>query len=119
MAAVRDGALRRPPERRLADAGLTLKQERGGRHRGHGVAGALLRELEQRTRESGAAVFAFHTSRFMTTARAIYERMGYQRVPGFDRELNVHYGAPSGARPWLALAYLKIVDESHPAACAA
>jgi len=88
-------------------------------HRGHGVAGALLRELEQRTRESGAAVFAFHTSRFMTTARAIYERMGYQRVPGFDRELNVHYGAPSGARPWLALAYLKIVDESHPAACAA
>ena len=78
-------------------------------HRGHGVAGALLRELEQRTRESGAAVFAFHTSRFMTTARAMYERMGYQRVPRFDRELNAHYGAPAGARPWLALAYLKVV----------
>jgi hypothetical protein len=54
----------------------------------------------------------------MTTARAIYERMGYQRVPRFDRELNAHYGAPAGARPWLALAYLKVVDESH-AACAA
>jgi len=89
------------------------------RHRGHGVAGALLRELEQRTRESGAAVFAFHTSRFMTTARAFYARMGYQRVPCFDRELNVHYGGPAGARPWLALAYLKAVRESQPADCAA
>jgi MFS family permease len=88
-------------------------------HRGRGVAGALLRELEQCTRESGAAVFAFHTSRFMTTARAIYERMGYQRVPRFDQELNVHYGAPTGARPWLALAYLKVVDGSQPAICAA
>jgi GNAT superfamily N-acetyltransferase len=82
-------------------------------HRGHGVAGALLRELEQRTRESGAAVFAFHTSRFMTTARAMYERMGYERVPGFDREVGGHYGAPAGARPWLALAYLKVVREPH------
>jgi predicted N-acetyltransferase YhbS len=88
-------------------------------HRGHGVAGALLRELEQRSREAGAAVFAFHTSRFMTTARAIYERMGYQRAPRFDKELNVHYGAPRGARPWLALAYLKAVRESHTADCAA
>jgi len=88
-------------------------------HRGHGVAGALFRELEQRTRESGAAVFAFHTSRFMATARAWYERMGYQRVPRFDREMNVHYGAPAGARPWLALAYLKAVRESHTADCAA
>jgi len=89
------------------------------RHRGHGVAGALLRELEQRSRESGAAVFAFHTSRFMTTARVFYARMGYQRVPCFDRELNVHYGGPAGARPWLALAYLKAVRESQPADCAA
>jgi MFS family permease len=86
-------------------------------HRGHGVA--LLRELEQRTRESGAAVFAFHTSRFMTTARAIYERMGYERAPGFDREVGAHYGAPAGARPWLALAYLKVVREPHRAERAA
>jgi hypothetical protein len=45
--------------------------------------------------------------------------MGYQRVPRFDREMNVHYGAPAGARPWLALAYLKAVRESHTADCAA
>ena len=87
-------------------------------HRGHGVAGALFRELEQRSRESGADVLAFHTSRFMTTARAWYARRGYQRVPRFDQELSAHYGAPAGARPWLALAYLKTVQET-PAACRA
>ena len=51
-------------------------------HRGHGVAAALLRELEQRTRESGAPVFAFHTSRFMGTARALYAADGLRTGPG-------------------------------------
>ena len=83
-------------------------------HRGHGVAAALLRELEQRTRESGAPVFAFHTSRFMGTARALYRRMGYERAPEFDRDMNAHFGASAGARPWPALAYLKPME----AACA-
>jgi MFS family permease len=86
-------------------------------HRGHGVAAALLRELEQRTRESGAPVFAFHTSRFMGTARALYRRMGYERAPEFDRDVNAHFGASAGARPWPALAYLKPID-ACPAACA-
>ena len=86
-------------------------------HRGHGVAAALLRELEQRTRESGAPVFAFHTSRFMGTARALYRRMGYERVPEFDRDMNAHFGASAGARSWPALAYLKPID-ACPAACA-
>ena len=86
-------------------------------HRGHGVAAALLRELEQRTRESGAPVFAFHTSRFMGTARALYRRMGYERAPEFDRDMNAHFGASAGARPWPALAYLKPID-ACPAACA-
>ena len=86
-------------------------------HRGHGVAAALLRELEQRTRESGAPVFAFHTSRFMGTARALYRRMGYERAPEFDRDMNAHFGASAGARPWPALAYLKPID-ACPAAFA-
>ena len=77
------------------------------RRRGRGVAGALLDELEQLTRESGAPVFAFHTSRFMTTARALYARRGYRRVPQFDRDMNAHYGRPGGVPPWPALAYLK------------
>jgi GNAT superfamily N-acetyltransferase len=84
-------------------------------HRGYGVAAALLRELEQRTRESGAPVFAFHTSRFMGTARALYARMGYRRAPQFDRDMNTHFGVPVGARPWQALAYLKPVCDT-PAA---
>jgi hypothetical protein len=50
----------------------------------------------------------------MTTARALYERMGYQRVPAFDQEMNSHYGGPAGGRSWLALAYLKAVREMHP-----
>ena len=82
------------------------------------MAAALFRELEQRTRESGATVLAFHTSRFMTTARAWYERMGYRRVPHYDQEMNAHYGGPAGARPWFALAYLKAVREAS-ADCAA
>ena len=86
-------------------------------HRGHGIAAALLRELEQRTRESGAPVFAFHTSRFMGTARALYGRMGYERAPEFDRDMNAHFGVSAGARPWSALAYLKQVD-ACPAAVA-
>jgi MFS family permease/N-acetylglutamate synthase-like GNAT family acetyltransferase len=85
-------------------------------HRGHGVAAALLRELEQRTRESSAPVFAFHTSRFMGTARALYRRMGYERAPEFDRDVNASFGASSDARPWPALAYLKPID-ACPAAC--
>jgi GNAT superfamily N-acetyltransferase len=89
------------------------------RHRGRGVAGALLRELERLTRESGAPVFAFHTSRFMTTARALYARMGYTRAPQFDRDMNTHYGGPTGARPWPALAYLKAVPATQAAECAA
>ena len=84
-------------------------------HRGHGVAAALLRELEQRTCESGAPVFASHTSRFMGPARALYRRMGYERAPEFDRDMNAHFGAPAGARPWPALAYLKPM-EACPAA---
>jgi hypothetical protein len=73
--------------------------------------------LEQRTRESGAPVFAFHTSRFMGTARALYRRMGYERAPEFDRDMNAHFGASAAARPWPALAYLKPID-ACPAAFA-
>ena len=73
-------------------------------HRGHGVAGALLRELEQRTRESGAAVFAFHTSRFMA------HRTGHLRAdglpagaplrPGAERPLRRAPPAPDPGSRW-------------------
>ena len=68
--------------------------------RGHGVAATLLTELEDRARAAGAAVFAFHTSAFMTTAVALYERLGYCRAPRFDIDVNAHYGVHR--RPSLA-----------------
>ncbi|MBE8516866.1 DHA2 family efflux MFS transporter permease subunit [Amycolatopsis sp. H6(2020)] len=74
--------------------------------RGQGVADALMAALEHRARESGAPVFAFHTSGFMTAALALYVRLGYHRAPEFDRDMNAHYGLDA-CRPWAALAYLK------------
>jgi predicted N-acetyltransferase YhbS len=78
-------------------------------YRGHGVAGALMAALERRSRIAGAPAFAFHTSGFMTTAVALYERMGYRRVPEFDLDANAHYGI-SASRPWTAVAYLKCLS---------
>jgi ribosomal protein S18 acetylase RimI-like enzyme len=74
--------------------------------RGHGVAMTLLTALEDRARAAAAGVFAFHTSAFMTTAVALYERLGYCRAPRFDIDVNAHYGVPA-APPWPALAYLR------------
>jgi GNAT superfamily N-acetyltransferase len=76
------------------------------RHRGRGVASALLAAFEAAARDVGAPVFAFHTSGFMTTALALYERLGYRRAPGFDRDLNAHYGVRT-TPTWTAIAYLK------------
>ena len=44
----------------------------------------------------------------MTTARALYERLGYRRAPAFDIDVNVHYGIDA-PRPWTALGYLKFL----------
>lgn len=75
-------------------------------YRGQGIAATLLTELEDRARAAGAPVFAFHTSAFMTAAVALYERLGYCRAPGFDIDVNAHYGVNT-ARPWPALAFLR------------
>ena len=49
--------------------------------RGHGVAQALLAAAECLARHHGAPVFALHTASFMTTAVALYDRLGYRRAP--------------------------------------
>jgi GNAT superfamily N-acetyltransferase len=82
--------------------------------RGRGVAGALMAALERRARGAGAPAFAFHTSEFMTNARALYERLGYRRAPEFDRDLNAHYGIDAN-RPWTALAYLRFLPAAQAA----
>ena len=78
------------------------------RRRGRGVAAALMADFECRARQVGAPVFAFHTAGFMTTARALYERLGYCRAPAFDRDMNAHYGVRT-TQGWTALAYRKHV----------
>ena len=75
-------------------------------YRGHGVAATMLADVETRARDVGSPVFAFHTSNFMTTAVALYERLGYRRVPEFDVDINAHYGIES-TRRWTALGYLR------------
>lgn len=88
------------------------------RRRGRGVAAALMADFERRALQVGAPVFAFHTAGFMTTARALYERLGYCRTPGFDRDMNAHYGVRA-CRSWTALAYFKdVAARSAPPAAA-
>ena len=72
--------------------------------RGRGVATALLAELECRARSVCADELAFHTAEFMTTAVALYERLGYRRAPHFDLDLNHHFDIHDSA-PVRALAY--------------
>ncbi|HMH93659.1 MAG TPA: GNAT family N-acetyltransferase, partial [Streptosporangiaceae bacterium] len=73
--------------------------------RGHGIARALLAATVRLARQAGAPVFAFHTASFMTDAIALYERLGFRRVPEFDFDMAARYGG-TGAAPITALAYL-------------
>jgi len=74
--------------------------------RGFGVARALIAAGERLAQDGGAPVFAFHTASFMTSAIALYERLGYRRAPEFDVDMAAHFGRPS-AVPIMALAYLR------------
>jgi GNAT superfamily N-acetyltransferase len=74
--------------------------------RGHGVARALLAACERLAQDSGAPVFAFHTASFMTSAIALYERLGYRRAPAFDFDMAARFGR-FGAAPITAIAYLR------------
>ena len=52
--------------------------------RGAGVGEALVRECARRARAAGATALGLHTSASMTTARRMYERMGFVRAPEHD-----------------------------------
>ncbi len=60
--------------------------------RGVGVAEALARDVQRRAVEDGAPVLAFHTADFMHSARALYDRLGFQRQPTFDSDLGDYLG---------------------------
>jgi GNAT superfamily N-acetyltransferase len=72
--------------------------------RGRGVARALITACERVARADLAPVFAFHTAGFMTTAIALYDRLGYQRAPEYDVDLAEHFGF-DGFDPIPVIAY--------------
>jgi GNAT superfamily N-acetyltransferase len=74
--------------------------------RGHGIARTLVAFVEQLAQDVGAPVLALHTASFMTSAIALYERLGYCRTPEFDFDMAARFGG-SSAMPITALAYIR------------
>ena len=81
--------------------------------RGHGVAQALLAAAECLARHHGAPVFALHTASFMTTAIALYDRLGYRRAPEFDRDLGAFLGLAAQAT-FRSVAYVRNLSADQP-----
>ncbi len=52
-------------------------------HRGRGYSKAMLSALEEMVRESGYATVRLETRHLQTAAIALYEGMGYVRIPGY------------------------------------
>jgi GNAT superfamily N-acetyltransferase len=57
--------------------------------RGQGIGHALIDECIRRARARGAAAVGLHTTEQMAVAKAMYERMGFVRVPTYDFGLEV------------------------------
>ncbi|MBW3536228.1 MAG: GNAT family N-acetyltransferase [Actinobacteria bacterium] len=75
--------------------------------RGQGLGAALTLECMERARCSGASYIALHTAPVMTSARALYERLGFRRAPEHDFEPSAHYGGRgTGSGERWGLAYL-------------
>jgi ribosomal protein S18 acetylase RimI-like enzyme len=48
---------------------------------GRGIGRALMREAESRARTAGKTEMTLHTTQGMVAARAMYEALGYERMP--------------------------------------
>jgi DNA-binding MarR family transcriptional regulator/GNAT superfamily N-acetyltransferase len=59
--------------------------------RGLGLGRRLLEALEQRVRDSGAAVARLETNRVLVEAIALYRSAGYREVPAFNDEPFAHH----------------------------
>ena len=55
-------------------------------HRKFGLGALLIDECEKRVRESGSESITLHTTILMKTAKAMYERRGYERYTQIDFE---------------------------------
>jgi putative acetyltransferase len=53
--------------------------------RGRGLAGALLRAVEDRAREQGCTLARLETGPKSVAAIALYEKHGYRRIPNFGQ----------------------------------
>lgn len=56
------------------------------KHRNKGIANILIVACEERARNDGEEAITLHTTRFMTVAKAMYERRGYKRYDTIDFE---------------------------------
>src|SRR5262249_40304196 len=52
--------------------------------RGRGIGRLLTEECLRRARAAGSEAMGLHTTQLMSVARAMYERMGFVRVPDYD-----------------------------------
>jgi len=48
---------------------------------GHGIGSALMHDAEGRARAAGKTEITLHTTESMAVARAMYDRLGYERTP--------------------------------------
>jgi GNAT superfamily N-acetyltransferase len=55
---------------------------------GRGVGEALTRACIDRAVAAGRGQVMLHSTDWMTTAHRIYERLGFQRDPSFDRQID-------------------------------
>ncbi|MHB8245979.1 MAG: GNAT family N-acetyltransferase [Acidimicrobiales bacterium] len=55
-------------------------------HQGRGVGSALVESCIERARTEGRSRVVLHTTERMTRAMALYEHLGFRRVPALDRQ---------------------------------
>jgi GNAT superfamily N-acetyltransferase len=73
--------------------------------RGQGIGRRLTQACIDRSRTLGAPTICLHTGAFMRAAIALYERLGFQRCPAFDREAAAMFGSDPTEPPIPVLAY--------------
>jgi predicted N-acetyltransferase YhbS len=73
--------------------------------RGLGIGRLLARACIDRSRMLGAQAVCLHTASFMQAAIAMYESLGFQRAPEFDRNAAALFVSEAGEPRIAALAY--------------
>lgn len=64
--------------------------------RGRGIGRALVQTCIDRARAQDAPAICLHTGTFMHGAIALYERMGFQRIPDYDLDVSSLFDPETG-----------------------